>query len=211
MKRTKAQALQTREQLMLAALDVFYCRGVSRASLNEIAQTAGVTRGALYWHFKDKEDLFEAIFQHIFNEMSQKIDEDIRNNAPNMLESLRQALVNNSERIQYNETHRKFCHILYLKCEHTEQNESIIKLMNNYQQMWRQQTYNALQLCVRQGSLPRDLDIELAALYFKSAIFGLVDLWLRNPERFDLSRTAARIADAAIHTLKSSPALRQPS
>ena len=131
---------------MLAALDVFYCRGVSRASLNEIAQTAGVTRGALYWHFKNKEDLFEAIFQHIFNEMSQKIDEDIRNNAPNMLESLRQALVNNSERIQNNEIHRKFCHILYLKCEHTEQNESIIKLMNNYQQMWRQQTHNALRL-----------------------------------------------------------------
>ena len=82
--------------------------------------------------------------------------------------------------------------------------------MNNYQQMWRQQTHNALRLCIKQGALPENLDIELAALYFKSAIFGLVDLWLRNPERFDLSRTAARIADAALHTLKSSPALRLP-
>lgn len=64
MKRTKAQALQTREHLMLAALDVFHHHGVSRASLNEIAQAAGMTRGALYWHFKNKEALFEALFQH---------------------------------------------------------------------------------------------------------------------------------------------------
>ena len=54
MRKTKAEALKTREYLMLSALDTFYERGVSRASLNEIAQNAGVTRGALYWHFKNK-------------------------------------------------------------------------------------------------------------------------------------------------------------
>ena len=63
MRKTKAEAMKTREYLMLAALDTFYLRGVARASLNEIAQTAGVTRGALYWHFKNKEDLFDALFQ----------------------------------------------------------------------------------------------------------------------------------------------------
>ena len=71
MKRTKAQALQTREHLMLAALDVFHRHGVSRASLNEIAQAAGMTRGALYWHFKNKEALFEALFQHLFDDLGQ--------------------------------------------------------------------------------------------------------------------------------------------
>ncbi|WP_373746675.1 TetR family transcriptional regulator [Neisseria dentiae] len=45
MRKTKAEALKTREHLMLAALDTFYEKGVSRASLNEIAQNAGVTRG----------------------------------------------------------------------------------------------------------------------------------------------------------------------
>lgn len=54
MRKTKAEALKTREELLLSALDTFYERGISRASLNEIAQTAGVTRGALYWHFKIK-------------------------------------------------------------------------------------------------------------------------------------------------------------
>ena len=58
MRKTKEEAQQTRSNLLNAALNVFYERGVSKASLDEIAKTAGVTRGALYWHFKNKEDLF---------------------------------------------------------------------------------------------------------------------------------------------------------
>ena len=52
MRRTKTEALKTKEYLMLAALDTFYKKGIARTSLNEIAQAAGVTRGALYWTFQ---------------------------------------------------------------------------------------------------------------------------------------------------------------
>lgn len=65
MRRTKTEALKTKEYLMLAALDTFYKKGIARTSLNEIAQAAGVTRGALYWHFKNKEDLFESSFMQL--------------------------------------------------------------------------------------------------------------------------------------------------
>ena len=58
MRKTKEEAYQTRCNLLVAALSVFYERGVAQASLDEIAKAAGVTRGALYWHFKNKEDLF---------------------------------------------------------------------------------------------------------------------------------------------------------
>ena len=58
MRKTKAEAQKTREQLLQSALDTFLENGVSRTSLAAIARNAGVTRGALYWHFKNKEDLF---------------------------------------------------------------------------------------------------------------------------------------------------------
>ena len=77
MRKTKAEALQTRQDLLLSALNVFYQHGVARASLNEIARNAGVTRGALYWHFKNKEDLFDALFQLIFQDISQELERDI--------------------------------------------------------------------------------------------------------------------------------------
>lgn len=54
MRKTKTEAQKTRQHLLDAALEVFWRDGVTRASLQAIAQEAGVTRGALYWHFKNK-------------------------------------------------------------------------------------------------------------------------------------------------------------
>lgn len=208
MRRTKSQALETREHLLLAALEVFDRRGVARASLHEIAQEAGVTRGAFYWHFKNKEDVFEALFQRMFEHLSQQLQEDIRNNAPEVLASLRQALVNISEHMQNNALHGKFARILHLKCEHTQENAAIVAVMERYQQMWQQQVHQALHLCVQQGSLPRDLDISFAALYLKAAFFGLIEQWLLRPERVQLSRDAPRLIDATLQTLAESALLR---
>lgn len=79
MRKTKTEALKTKEHLMLAALETFYRKGIARTSLNEIAQAAGVTRGALYWHFKNKEDLFDALFQRICDDIENCIAQDAAN------------------------------------------------------------------------------------------------------------------------------------
>ena len=64
-RRTKADALATRHSLLDAAEHLFQERGVSRTSLNDIATAAGTTRGAIYWHFKDKADLFNAMMERV--------------------------------------------------------------------------------------------------------------------------------------------------
>ena len=60
-RRTKEDALATRNSLLDAAERVFLAQGVAGTSLNDIAQEAGTTRGAIYWHFRDKADLFTAM------------------------------------------------------------------------------------------------------------------------------------------------------
>ena len=60
-RRTREEALETREQLLDAAERVFLERGVGHATLAEVADAAGVTRGAVYHHFESKADLFEAM------------------------------------------------------------------------------------------------------------------------------------------------------
>ena len=52
-RRTKEDAEATRNKLLDAAAEVFFAKGVAGASLSEVAQAAGLTRGAIYWHFKD--------------------------------------------------------------------------------------------------------------------------------------------------------------
>jgi AcrR family transcriptional regulator len=57
----QGEALATRERLLDAAQALFREHGVTRTSLAEVATAAGMTRGAVYWHFKDKADLFRAM------------------------------------------------------------------------------------------------------------------------------------------------------
>ena len=66
-RRTKEDALATRDALLDAAERVFGRRGVARTSLAQIAEEAGLTRGAVYWHFKDKADLFTAMMDTPLN------------------------------------------------------------------------------------------------------------------------------------------------
>ena len=64
-RRTKEEALETRNRILDAAEAVFHARGVARPSLADIAEAAGVTRGAIYWHFKDKSVVFAAMCDRV--------------------------------------------------------------------------------------------------------------------------------------------------
>src|SRR5688500_12124271 len=62
-RRKKEDALETRHRILDTAARVFLKKGTARTSLDDIAAAAGVTRGAIYWHFKNKIDLFDAMAQ----------------------------------------------------------------------------------------------------------------------------------------------------
>ncbi len=61
-KRTKAEALKTRQELIETAIAQFARHGVSKTTLNDIADAANVTRGAIYWHFENKTQLFNEMW-----------------------------------------------------------------------------------------------------------------------------------------------------
>src|SRR5947209_15559982 len=57
----RAQGREPRDELLSAALRVFARRGYRDARVDEIAAEAGYSKGALYWHFSGKEELFLAL------------------------------------------------------------------------------------------------------------------------------------------------------
>ena len=73
-RKTKEEAEKTRKDLIAAARTVFHESGVRRSTLEKIAKKAGVTRGALYWHFKDKAELFFAMREDVFAPMIERTD-----------------------------------------------------------------------------------------------------------------------------------------
>ena len=60
-RRTKAEAEQTRQKILKAALDVFVEKGYERATFEDVAARIGLSKGAIYWHFKNKSDLFTEV------------------------------------------------------------------------------------------------------------------------------------------------------
>jgi TetR/AcrR family acrAB operon transcriptional repressor len=63
--RKTRQSGRTREALLTQSLVLVAERGLSRTSIDHIAKAAGVTKGAMYWHFASKDDLFLAILDRI--------------------------------------------------------------------------------------------------------------------------------------------------
>ncbi|MDO4696394.1 MAG: TetR family transcriptional regulator [Neisseria sp.] len=199
MRKTKAEAEKTREQLLQSALDTFFQHGVSKTSLHMIAQNAGVTRGALYWHFKNKEDLFKALIQHGFQNFQTLFAE--QNGSSN---SLRQILLEPFDRLQHNEQQRKICIILNTKCEHTEENSAIVALHLHYIGLWEQHFCQLLKKCTANGELPPELHHERAAQYLYMVICGIIQMWQHKPQ-INLDETVPPLIDAAVFTLQHSP------
>src|SRR5262245_19613352 len=72
-RRTAAEAEQTRLAILTAARAAFAEQGFAAASTTTIAAAAGVTRGALYYHFADKNELFRAVFIEIELELNETV------------------------------------------------------------------------------------------------------------------------------------------
>ena len=209
MRKTKTEALKTKEHLMLAALETFYRKGIARTSLNEIAQTAGVTRGALYWHFKNKEDLFDALFQRICDDIENCMAKDTESAEGQSWAVFRRTLLHFFERLQSNDIHYKFHSILFLKCEHTEQNAAVIAIARKHQAIWREKITTFLTEAVENQDLSGDLDKEMAVIFIKSMLDGLIWRWLSSGENFDLGKTAPRFIEMMMDNLENHPQLRQ--
>ncbi|MCV5744289.1 TetR family transcriptional regulator, partial [Escherichia coli] len=62
-RKTKEEAQRTRQLLIESAIQQFALRGVTNTTLTDIADAAGVTRGAVYWHFASKTELFNEMWQ----------------------------------------------------------------------------------------------------------------------------------------------------
>jgi AcrR family transcriptional regulator len=68
-RKTAAETAKTRARILRAARRLFADKGYADASLGEVASRAGVTKGGLYHHFRDKRDLFAAVFDELEREL----------------------------------------------------------------------------------------------------------------------------------------------
>lgn len=71
-RRTKEDAEQTKTEILNSAMELFYEKGFARTTFDEIAKRINLTKGAVYWHFRNKTDLLAELMRRKFTEKSKK-------------------------------------------------------------------------------------------------------------------------------------------
>ena len=77
MKRTKEEALETRQAILQSALDLFYQKGYSKTTFEQIALRIGLTKGAVYWYFKNKPDLVVALINEYVEKKKKYLEQKV--------------------------------------------------------------------------------------------------------------------------------------
>lgn len=201
MRRTKAEAEQTRHDLLDAAELLFDQQGVSRTSLADIAKAAGVTRGAVYWHFTDKEDVLRAMCERTclpFDHLEAQLLADLPQGALQALRRYYLAIF--SEVVRSPRTRRVF-NILWNKYECPDENSPVMERRLEHLRE-SHATLTATLLAAReQGQLRSPARIEDLAVMLDTAVMGLIELWLIDPARFAIETRAAAYVEILLRML----------
>jgi TetR/AcrR family acrAB operon transcriptional repressor len=210
-KRRKEEAQETRERILDAAITVFHQHGVARPSLTEVAELAGVTRGAVYGHFRNKADLFAALTDRV-QLPGEKLCECA---GEQMLEDplgvLRTRWLWLFQEVAQNQQWQLILEIIFHRCELvTESGEIHQRLMQGHTE-GTQRVHELITAAVARGQLPAELDINLATPMLHGSLIGVLEDWLLQPQIGDLAVLGERYIDALIDMLRLSPALRVPT
>ncbi len=209
-RRTKSEALETRARILGAAEQVFLRKGVLSASLNDIASEAGVTRGAIYWHFKNKHDVFMAMVERgrlPFDMVSEKA-EDPRE--PDPLGKLSEFMVFILRRVVSDPAQQRLVEIMFHKCEFSGDNHKLLLLQRDKTRESCARIGRMLGNAVKRGQLPSRLDVHRSAIWLHSQLTGIIMHWLLERDSVDLDREAPGIVATSLCCLQTSPYLLRP-
>lgn len=201
-RRTKSEAESTRIAILDAAEKLFFENGVSRTTLDKIAVAAGVTRGAIYWHFQNKADLFAAMMERVrlpFHNLISELD-----TLPDLdpLMQLRALILRSLELITVSEQYRKILTIVFFRCEYVDDlNPAVCK-----QEALENETHNiiirAFERAKQAGLLRDDLKPADAAKALHAYMGGLISNYLLKPEQYDLAQEATVLIDVMLQGIK---------
>jgi len=199
LRRTKRESERTRRGILAAARKVFARQGVTRTTLQEIAAAAGVTRGAIYWHFTDKNELFFAMREQVAVPMIDQIDLALlRADRPDPVAGVERFLHGILEALESDASVRQTFQIMGFKCEYVGEFERELALQRLRCSELISKLTQAYGRAQRAGRLRVGLRPPVAAVETCSFLMGLTRLWLLDTKRSLVRRVARRLISAHV-------------
>ena len=194
-RRTKADAQATRESLLDAAEQLFQARGVSRTSLNDIAVAAHATRGAIYWHFKDKADLVNAMMERVSLPLEQMLAHKQLVQAQDPVAELHAAMLEVLHLIATDAQTRRVLQIATHKVEYVDELGAVQSRHLRVHAECLQRNHQTLAKAFAVRAVTPPVPLDTAVLGLQVLLEGLVNQWLLDPAGFDLVQAGSATLD----------------
>jgi len=203
-RKTKEEAQKTRETILMAALDMFCEKGYTRTTFDEIAKRINLTKGAVYWHFKNKPDILKALiieaFEHNETVLKERISEI------NTLDDMQQYFCHAAELLQNTPVFRKFLFFVMYQMEWSEGLFNTLNLsgpinhiMNHHQKL----ISGVLQKSLCAGEISPDTDIMTATRILQALWEGILHLAVSKNYEGDFLSLTEKSFQLIIKSLKT--------
>ena len=201
-RKTKEDAELTRKSIIIAAREVFLVRGVSRTTMDHIATRAGVTRGAIYWHFKNKTAVFQAMREQVFLPLIDRMDDTLLvDNSMNPLVRVENFLCGTIQLLNNSVETRQIYEIMMIKCEYVSEFSVVLQEILQTCSGIEEKLRLAYEKAREQGLLhpshgPAQLAID-TQLFF----IGLLHMWVKDSDGNHFRNRAIKLIKAHMNLL----------
>lgn len=194
-RRTKEDALATRHSLLDAAELLFQAQGVSHTSLNDIARQAGTSRGAIYWHFKDKADLFNAMMERATLPLEEAFHIRENGKAGTSLAKIREGMRDCMQRIATDDRMRRVFEVATHKVEYVDELQAVRLRHLTVRNEFLVKIEQGFALAASEQELKMQISTAAAAHGLHAIVDGLIQNWLLDVDALDLAETSRQVID----------------
>ena len=194
MRRTKEEAAQTRQALLDAALTIFSKQGFQVARLQDIAEAAGVTRGAIYHHFGGKAELYIMLIEEA-SEQSNAVIKDAIAEGGTFQDMGTRVLVDSWTFLEENRRFREVAELLYFKTGVVPELAEIARRRREKAKTQVDYIAEFMRQGIEEGGIRADFDPMIAARAFLAYLEGVITLWLANRNAFSIKENAPALAE----------------
>ncbi len=190
-RKTKQDAEKTREDILEAASHVFVEKGVSSASLEEIAERAKVTRGAIYWHFKNKLDIFLALHEKLNVSFAELVLQDLEHDHCDPLKQLEELSIRLLTDIELNQEKKRILTILFLKCDYSGELEALLQAYRTKRKRNLKLFDEYFERAKQRGYISKEVPSRILSSSYLCYLSGIAFEYIRAPKILNIRKDAA--------------------
>jgi len=196
-RKTKEDTQATREGILDAAESCFHEHGVARTTLEMIGSRAGYTRGAVYWHFRNKTDVLAAVFERVHLPFMQDLDRAATETRDTPILDLRSVMLGSLIEMTQDERLRKTVEIM-LRSDSSTDNKVLAELEREGFREGLERMTKALRRAGQLGQLRPGAQPDAAARMLHAMVLGVLHAAMVEPDLINLERDGRLALDITL-------------